>query len=316
MRKTLFSKTMFLTTFLTILLLCQTSLAVMASEGNEAILKVDRIDALQLPRNFRTTNDVIKPLKDGYMPSTVGLSEVHASASSIYSELEFTQVLAKIPSQKVIVVDLRQESHGYLDGMAVSWFAPHDWGNDGKTLEQVKPIERVLLDATVKNSPVTVYGFDDKTNKLCTPFQMTVHNARTEEEMVTAHGAGYFRLALPDHFRPDNANVDKFMEFYKSLPENAWLHFHCYAGMGRTTIFMVMYDILHNAKTVDYDDIVARQASIGIVDLRDIPVSKKNWSRWAYIDREQFTRHFYDYVKQSSPDFSMSWSQWAQEHHY
>jgi hypothetical protein len=43
------------------------------------------------------------------------------------------------------------------------------------------------------------------------------------------------------------------------LPENAWAHFHCEAGLGRTTTFMVLYDMLRNANRVSLEDIVQRQ---------------------------------------------------------
>ncbi len=305
--------------FLALILLFQTSLVVNASEAPKGpVLKVDRQDISQLPRNFRITNDPFKgTLKDGTVPSRVGMDKVRASASSIFSEKEFEQVLAKlpVPSKNVIVLDLRQESHGYLNGTAVSWFLPNNWGNDGKNLEEVTKIERAQLDKALASSPTTVYNFDDKKNVLTTSYQMDVKSVRTEEEMVKAHGAGYYRLALSDHFRPDDTEVDKFIEWYKKLPKDAWLHIHCFAGMGRTTVFMNMVDILQNAKKVSFDDIVGRQGLVGIVDLRDID-GKLNWKRKAYIERLQFTKHFYEYVKQSPKNLPVKYSDWAKQHDY
>lgn len=319
MRKAFLQKSLLLTILLTVMLLCQTALVAMASDAPKGpVLKVDREDISQLPRNFRIANDPFPgTLKDGSVPSRVGMDKVRASASSIFSEKEFEQVLAKlpVPAQNVIVVDLRQESHGYLNGTAVSWFAPNNWGNDGKKLDEVKKIERAQLDKALAGSPTTVYKFDDKKNVLTTSFQMDVTSARTEEEMVRAHGAGYYRLALSDHFRPEDEYVDEFVEWYKTLPKDAWLHYHCFAGMGRTTIFMVMADILQNAKKVSFDDIVGRQALIGIVDLRDTS-GKMNWKRKAYIERLQFVKHFYTYVKTSPKDLPVKYSEWAKKHDY
>jgi hypothetical protein len=319
MKRTLASKKLFFALLLTLLLLCQASLVAIANEVPKGpVLKVDRQDISQLPRNFRITNDPFKgTLKDGSIPSRVGIDKVRASASSIFSEKEFEQVLARLPvsSKNVIVLDLRQESHGYLNGTAVSWFLPNNWGNDGKNLEEVTAIERVQLDKALVNSPTTVYNFDDNKNALTTSYQMDVTSARTEEQMVKDHGAGYYRLALADHFRPEDKDVDTFIEWYKKLPKDAWLHIHCFAGMGRTTIFMNMVDILQNAKQVSFNDIVGRQGLIGIVDLRDID-GKLNWKRKAYIERLQFTKHFYKYVKQSPKDFPVKYSEWAKKHDY
>ena len=304
---------------LSLILLCQISLVALASDVPKGpVLKVDRLDISQLPRNFRIANDPFhSTLKDGTIPSRVGMENVKASASSIFSEKEFEQVLAKIPvsSQKVIVVDLRQESHGYLNGTAVSWFSPNNWGNDGKRLDDVKKIELEQLDKARVNSPITVYNFDDDKNVPTTSFQMDVARARTEEEMVKEHGAGYYRLALSDHFRPEDEYVDEFVEWYKKLPKDAWLHIHCFAGMGRTTVFMNMVDILQNAKKVSFEDIVGRQGLIGNVDLRDID-GKLNWKRKAYVERLQFTKHFYEYVKQSPKDLPGKYSDWAKKHDY
>lgn len=319
MKNLLNGKKTWIALVLLVMLLCQTSVMALANEAPKGpVLKVDRQDVAELPRNFRIANDAFKgTLKDGTIPSRLGMDKVRASASSIFSEQEFEKVLEKLPVDKknVIVLDLRQESHGYLNGTAVSWFLPNNWGNDGKSLAEVKKNERAQLDQTVTGSPITVYNFNDDKNITTTSFQMNVEKARTEEEMVKSHGAGYYRLALSDHFRPEDQYVDEFVEWYKKLPKDAWLHVHCFAGMGRTTIFMNMVDILQNAKQVSFDDIVGRQALIGIVDLRDID-GKMNWKRKAYIERLQFTKHFYEYVKQSPKDFPVKYSDWAKKHDY
>lgn len=319
MKKILRSKQIVIVMLLSLMVLCQTSLVAMAKDASkEPVLKVDRQDISQLPRSFRIANDSFKNnLKDGTIPSRVGMDHVRASASSIFSEKEFEEVLEKIPTprENVIVLDLRQESHGYLNGTAVSWFLPNNWGNDGKNLEDVTKIERMQLNQAIANSPVTVYNFDDNKNVITTNFQMNVINARSEEEMVNAHGAKYYRLALSDHFRPEDKDVDEFVEWYRKLPKDAWIHIHCFAGMGRTTVFMNMVDILQNAKKVNFDDIVGRQGLIGVVDLRDID-GKLNWKRKAYIERLQFTKHFYEYVKQSPKDFPVKYSDWAKKHDY
>ncbi|MGL5270075.1 MAG: hypothetical protein ACRC7I_06005 [Selenomonadaceae bacterium] len=283
-------------------------------------LKIDRKDLDQLPGNFRMSTDEFKNYpKNGVMPSRKGLDKLGNSASSCFSEQEFVNVLKQIPvsPSKVYVIDLRGESHGYLNGTCVSWFAsPSNWGNDGRSLSMVKGIEREQLQKAFQASPVKIYNFDDGKNILLDAAEMSVERVRTEEEMVKEHGANYFRLALSDHFRPEDADVDAFLNFYKKLPKDAWLHYHCFAGMGRTTIFAVMADILKNAQTVSFKDIVDRQGILGNTNLSDIPDSKKNWGRKAYIERYQFVQHFYDYVKNSPRDLSKSWSQWTKEHGY
>lgn len=280
-------------------------------------LKLDRPDISQVPRNFRTGADQFKgKTKDGVLPSRKGMSTSNSSASSCFSEKEFEQVLKAVPTtpNKFYDIDLRGESHGYLNGNAVSWFGDHNWGNDGRTQAIVEHVEKDQLKNAKKKSPVEVYRFDDNKNTVMTPFQLDVNKVQTEQQMVESKGAHYFRLALSDHFRPGDKEVDQFISFYKTLPKDAWLHYHCFAGMGRTTIFMVMHDIMKNAKDVSFDDIIKRQALIGIVDLSSMG-TKKNWELKGYWERYQFTRNFYDYVK-AHPTFDMKWSVWAKDHGY
>ena len=282
-------------------------------------LKVDRYDKDQLPRNFRTSIDKLKgKTRDGVMPSTKELKNLNVSASSCFSEKEFENVLLAVPvnANQFYDIDLRQESHGYLDGMAVSWFSYKDWGNDGRTQDIVIHVETDQLNKAFKHQPIQVYTFNDNGNKVGPPIQITASNVRTEEQMVKSHGAKYWRLAIQDHFRPQDSEVDRYLDFYRALPKDAWLHYHCYAGMGRTTLFMIMHDILKSApQGVSFKDIVKRQALLGKVDLSDIPDSKKNWGRQLYVERYRFTKQFYDYVIHH-PNLDMSYVQWAKEHNY
>lgn len=282
-------------------------------------LKVDRYDKDQLPRNFRTSIDKLKgKTRDGVMPSTKELKNLNVSASSCFSEKEFENVLLAVPvnANQFYDIDLRQESHGYLDGMAVSWFSYKDWGNDGRTQDIAIHVETDQLNKAFKHQPIQVYTFNDNGNKVGPPIQITASNVRTEEQMVKSHGAKYWRLAIQDHFRPQDSEVDRYLDFYRALPKDAWLHYHCYAGMGRTTIFMIMHDILKSApQGVSFKDIVKRQALLGKVDLSDIPDSKKNWGRQLYVERYRFTKQFYDYVIHH-PNLDMSYVQWAKEHNY
>lgn len=285
-------------------------------------LKVDRYDKDGLPRNFRTSMDKLKlkQVRDGVLPTDKGMSDLNVSASSCFSEKELENILMAVPvnADKFYDIDLRQESHGYLDGMAVSWFSYKDWGNDGRSQDIVEHIETDQLNKISKKAKkgeaISVYTFNDNGNKVGPPEDFTVKKVMNEEQMVKKHGANYFRIAIQDHFRPSDADVDKFLDFWKQLPKDAWLHYHCYAGMGRTTIFMLMHDILKSApKGVSYEDIEKRQGIIGGVYLSDIPDKKKNWERTLYTERYRFTKQFYKYVTEH-PNLDVSYTQWAKDH--
>src|SRR5437764_15444090 len=130
-----------------------------------------------------------------------------------------------------------------------------------------------------------------------TPQRVTVANASTERDVVRAAGANYVRLTLTDHARPLDDEVDRFILAVRALPENAWAHFHCEAGLGRTTTFMVLYDMLRNANRVSLEDIARRQQLLGYdYDVLRSP-DPGDWKALYTEDRNAFVRAFYDYAR-------------------
>ena len=89
-----------------------------------------------------------------------------------------------------------------------------------------------------------------------------MHKAQTEEEVAKSLGMNYYRITARDHLWPAPKYVDQFVGWYKTLPKDAWLHFHCAAGAGRTTVFMVMVDMMKNP-TIPLNTILDRQYLIG-----------------------------------------------------
>ncbi|HEU4772375.1 MAG TPA: hypothetical protein VFS68_09465 [Candidatus Udaeobacter sp.] len=104
-------------------------------------------------------------------------------------------------------------------------------------------------------------------------------------------------MAVTDHACPLDSAIDEFVAAVRELPQNAWAHFHCEAGLGCTTTFMVLYDMLRNANRVSLDDIVQRQKilSKGYDVLQ--PPDGGDWKAPYAADRAKFIRAFYDYAR-------------------
>ena len=100
--------------------------------------------------------------------------------------------------------------------------------------------------------------------------------------------------------------MDAFLRFYQALPQGVWLHFHCHAGHGRTTTYLVFYDILKHPEDT-LDTIAERQRAIGGADLLAVSDdAEKN-------DRAEKLHLFYEYVKeQRESGFSVPWSLWIE----
>lgn len=261
-------------------------------------------DANQKTRQFRTAQTFFQ----GEEKLKEGLENLSISGSGQFYKESFDELikLTNDPS-KIIVIDLRQESHGYINGLPVSWTdGAYNQANRHKTLEEIEADELNRIQNVYKEGMITLYSkFNEPIMK---PFK--VNEAMTEKEAVEELKMQYIRMPVSDFYRPSDSIVDEFVALILSLPKDNWLHFHCKAGNGRTTTFMCLYDMMFNAQTKTFDQILTRQKLLGGKDLRrnekdpiKAPASK---------ERLLLLENFYQYCL-AVPDFTISWSSWIQE---
>ena len=276
-----------------------------------AIWDIDLNMANQLPRNFRTTDDPLETNK-GEKPATTGLSDLRASGSGEFTPGSLKLVLGRTRGP-VTVFDLRQETHIFVNDLPVSWYAPRDWANVGRSQSDIEADEAARVTSLkgdnkidVRPGPPVKHGNANSVP----PQQVTVERASVERDVVQPAGASYVRITVTDHTRPLDDEVDRFILAVRSLSENAWAHFHCEAGLGRTTTLMVLYDMLRNANRVSLDDIVGRQKilSKGYDVLQ--PDEPGNWKAPYAADRAAFVRAFYEYARANPNGRPQLWSEW------
>lgn len=252
----------------------------------------------ELPKKFRTMQD---PIPDTNV-NLEGFRDLRASGSGQYYEQGIKLILERIPTAKnIFFIDLREESHIFINGNPVSWVdGPINRANVGKTLQQIENDERQRILDTSEKGVIEVLN---KNKDHVATYR--IDSIQTERELIHLLGYQYYRLPVTNHVRPSDAIVDQFVNIILTLPEDAWLHFHCRAGSGRTTTFLVMYDMILNAKKVSFDDIIKRQNLIGGKNLmKTDPLSYKHLSD---LERMEFIKKFYEYCKEV-PDFAISWS--------
>ena len=285
------------------------------------IWRIDADDVRGLPRNFRTMEDEFhapykKDMDDSYVPTREGLERLCASGSGEFSESglqSLLEALAERTQMAICIVDLREESHGFFDGIAVSWYGEHDWGNVGLTQEEALADEAERIHGAAGQMTAVAHLGGEK-NPL-DEHEIFVEEAQTEKELVEAAGLRYKRIAATDHIWPSPAAVDEFVQFYKSLPEDIWLHFHCQAGEGRTTEFLAMYDILKNP-AVPLQDILYRQCLLGGSYVAHVePEGSTSWKVPYYAEKAKHIALFYRYVQENEgAGFAVSWSAWLLAH--
>ena len=275
------------------------------------IWDIDLALANDLPRNFRTTNDQPNE-SNGETIATTGLSDLRASGSGEFS-LEGFRALLPQTQGPVTVFDLRQETHLFVNDLPLSWYASHDWSNVGRTQADIEKQEAERVQSFKTGSEIDVrpsqpVKHGDGSSVM--PQGVTVQRASTERDVVRSAGAHYVRVAVTDHACPLDSAIDDFVTAVRALPENAWAHFHCEAGLGRTTTFMVLYDMLRNAGRVSLDDIVQRQKilSKGYDVLK--PPDSEDWKAPYAAERANFIRAFYDYARANPNGRPKLWSEW------
>lgn len=224
--------------------------------------------------------------------------ELRISGSASYTPKALKDIAkpAKKLKAPLYVFDLRQESHGLINDKPVTWAADRDWAiADLNHDESIRRERRLLGDLKV----------GDKVDGVA------IKSIETEESMVRSGGHQYVRLTVTDHVRPVDSEVDRFIENLRELPDNAWIHFHCRAGKGRTTTFMIMYDMLVNAKHMSFDEIVERNKKLSN-DFDVLAIGEANEWKYPFAkERAEFIRSFYEYAKAHPRGEGMLWSQWV-----
>ena len=273
-----------LTRFIVILFVTLFSPVLLASA--KPLLVFDGNPALPLPPNFRMT-----------VPT--GKNPLNAIGSAQFSRQQLIHVRQKIKG-RLMDVDLRQESHGFINGLPISWYGPRNWANKEKTPQQIRRIEQELLAGLKTKKAVTVYTILKKSpaGRVLKTKSITIlpKTANSERVLVTQLGVGYRRFFVPDHTPPTHAQARAFVKFIKTLPKNTWLYFHCRAGKGRTTTFMVMLNILRSSNHQSLSAILKHQAAIGGKNLVALP-AKSNYKYPGAVERLEFLKWFYAHYK-------------------
>lgn len=279
----------------------------------DSLLIINMKNEPVLPNRFRTSK---MPFKDEFKHVTrKGFDGLNISGSSQFSALSLEKIIETINWKNTFyVVDLRQESHGFINGDAVTWYTYRNWGNRGKTLGQIETEEDNLIKSVLTQQKINLYLITAE-DKNATPLPEAVavptdiKNAYTEKTLARQLKVQYYRIPVTDHIKPTNFDIDRFVSFVKALPKNAWVHFHCSAGAGRTSTFMAMFDMMRNAKEITFDEIIDRQNAIGGKDLLEVNDTKpsKAWKIPYAEDRLDFLMEFYDYCKNNQDNFNTKW---------
>lgn len=233
-----------------------------------------------------------------------GLENLWLSGSGAVNVQGFKEIRNRIQRatnnqvQEIIVLDLREESHGFLNNNAIALSNEDNWLNHGKTRSQTLSDEQQWLAGLRQNKEIGSVLLHSQFKKR--DFSKTktakMQNIVDEKTAVEQLGMTYVRLTVTDHMVPQDVDVKRFIKFVKNMKAKTWLHIHCLGGKGRTTTFMTMYDILQNADKASLPEIVQRQASVP--PYFNVLQTRRNHSKYAeyYRRRAEFIRRFYERI--------------------
>jgi len=235
---------------------------------------------------------------------------LNCSGSGQFSITGFEMLKKKLPEDvPLYVLDLRQESHGFANQMAVSWYGYNNAQNASKTLTEIEQDEHTRLEALLSEPTASIYH--KKPPIKDTPFSIAVTSVATEEEFIKNQDHTYVRIPVTDHEAPSNEAVDQFIDLVNSLPEKSWLHIHCRKGKGRTTTFMTLLDMMRHAKKYSFDELIKRGQDIGGSNVIYVP--KKRTMRYLQkLKRREFLKEFYTFCRSNDANFSISWQAWLE----
>ena len=237
------------------------------------------------------------------------LEEEGMSGSAQFSETQFGDLAAELKeeSEDVWIVDCRLESHGLINGIAVSWCGEDNGANLGKTPEEVEAEEEALSSLI----GTTVTAFTAENDRPKDGLELTVEKWETERTLTESEGMHYLRLACPDHCWPPSEVIDSFIGFAKDLGEGSWLHFHCQAGSGRTGAFMTIYEMMQKPDT-PVEDILQHQADTGSGNLVERSAPEKSH---AQKERCVLARAVFQYIQANyESGYEVNWSEWLETH--
>ncbi|GGI86198.1 protein-tyrosine-phosphatase [Legionella impletisoli] len=205
-----------------------------------------------LPKRFRSINH----------------SDFRMMGSGQFTPSQLIKILNKL-NAPVIIVDLRAESHGFINDIPVSWYGHRNWDNQNKSISRIEFEERDLLNQVSQTSKITLTPLRKEADKYSQTILKPL-SVLSEAQLASKLGIGYQRFYVLDHAPPEQSELNKFIQFVHSIPKDTWLYFHCRGGQGRTTTFMVLYEIL-KAPNRSLNEIFADQVHAGGKDLKRMP---------------------------------------------
>lgn len=257
-------------------------------------------------RYFRETLNEVHP-KRKHLPqckvmNTKGLQELRAYGSAYLDMAHMSSLIQKNPD-KFYVVSILPEQPQYFNGSIYRWYCLQPTP-EGKLVDRKNNFFKQMVCKArrwYKGLPIEAQ-------------EIELSKFEREDEVLTKMGAKVLApiTGMFGHSWVNNTDyINHLVSFFEKLPKDANVYFHCSHGRGRTTTFLIIYDIFKNAHQVSLKDIIERQYCLGGENASDTVLWKKGtWSQEDLIKRKILINDFYSYMTDPEGYPKRQWSKW------
>lgn len=228
------------------------------------------------------------------LPKNFRIQEVEGcrfSGSAQFSPQNYGSMSPYFANKKVTVIDLRQETHFFVNESQVSLRDLRNQANLGKSLAQVLADERQRVYEVAAQKTFQIFDLFKGEYQSC-----DIKGVETEEDFLKKRNVRYIRYAVTDQAHPTPDIVEDFIKVVKATTPQDSVHIHCEMGWGRTTTFLFIADAIKNAKKESFATILERQKNGG-ADLAEITAGEE-WKVPFRIARYAFVEKFYEYCRE------------------
>lgn len=249
------------------------------------------------PRNYRSLFN-----ENGFPDNFRVSASAQPTAQQLSRIISCVRAHTHEPEIPIYIVDLRQELHGFLENGLPIYITQEDFWRDfdpAQTSSYEKEYFANLNHST--DIPFFTHIVKDQGKRFnkgdAEHIDGVTHSLFTEKQLCEReHNVHYIRLPLVDHERPTDAMVENLLDFFKNLPQNAWIHVHCHAGKGRTSTVLLMYHLFKKREN-NLQEVSRLHQKYGSTDL--LKVNEK-WSKEKQKKRADFVQNFFTW-SQGSP---------------
>lgn len=228
-----------------------------------------------MPSKFRNIIDLEKyesVSDDVKKPNFKGVENYNnVIASAQFTKDQLLNIQKKYSEKKITVVDMRGETHFFINGLPyVVYNSEFNEINKDKKLDVILNDEKAFvsqLQNILKKRNIIAYKAQKLPSlipgkKAHLPVEEILiksgSSVELESDIAISLGMKYVRIPVTDHDVASKDITSAIINLVKNSNKNDLFYVHCRGGAGRTSTFILVYDIYKNAKNVSFEDILYR----------------------------------------------------------